>query len=111
MKATLYLPSQPPQEISTEGLSLPDSVTGLAQVPKRVSALLGCAPDLVDVLACGPGYVAYSVFDFIGEVNQAAMEAVRSLSGAEFDLDDEDTVLCGPLLVVEEAHTSISGIA
>ena len=69
-------------------------------MPERVPGLLGCALGLVDVLACGPGYVAYSVFDCEGPVNEAAMAAVAEVSGAGFDLDDEDTVLCGPVLVV-----------
>ena len=101
MKATLYLPSQPPQDISTEGLSLPDFKTGFAHAPQRVSKLLGCTQGLVDVLATGTGYVVYSVFDFEGEVNEDAMKAVAELTGTAFDLADEDAVLCGPLLVVE----------
>ncbi|GAB3309397.1 hypothetical protein GCM10027511_21910 [Hymenobacter humi] len=101
MKATLYLPSQPPLDISTEDLSLPDPATGLAKIPKRVSALLGCAPELVDVLACGPGYVAYSVFDSEGDINLNAMTAVTKATGVRFDTDDEDTVLLGPILMVE----------
>ena len=101
MKATLCLPNQEPLLLAVEGLSLPDSATGLAQIPTNVPVLLGCAPGLVDVLACGPGYVAYSVFDGDGEMNLEAMAAVTRVSGARFDIEDEDTILLGPVLIVE----------
>ena len=87
MNATLYLPQQQPQSVSPDGLTLPNPTTGLVGVPAVVPELIGCAPELVDVLASGPGYVAYSVFDCEGEVNPAAMEAVAQLSGVSFDLD------------------------
>ena len=60
---------------------------------------LGCARDLVDVLDCGPDYVAYSVFDFEGSTNQAAMTALEAFSGHRYDIDDEQ-VLQGPVLLV-----------
>lgn len=100
MIATLYLPQQPPQAVSIEGLSLPDPVTSFAQVTEQVSALLGCAPDLVDVLASGADYVAYSVFDSEESVNEAAMTAVAAVSGVVFDAEDDDTVLRGAVLVL-----------
>jgi hypothetical protein len=100
MNATLYLPQQPPQKVSAEGLSLPDASTGFARVPEQVPALLGCALGLVDVLASGPGYVVYSVFDCEGEVNYAAMAAVAEVSGVAFDVEDEHVVLCGAVLMV-----------
>ena len=101
MNATLYLPQQPPRPVPCNGLSIPDPNTGLAQVPEQVPALLGCASELVDVLASGLGYVAYSVFDHEGEINLAAMNAVASVSGVAFSLDDEDSILRGPVLVVK----------
>ena len=100
MTATLYLPHQPPQLVSVEGLCMPDPVTGLAQVPDQVPGLLSCAPGLVDVLASGPEYVAYSVFDSEGEANPAAMAAVAAVSGVAFDSEDEDAILRGAVLVV-----------
>ena len=100
MHATLYLPQQPPQSVPTDGLMMPDPVTGFASVTAAVPALLGCAPVLVDVLACGPSYVAYSIFDCEGEVNPAAMEAVAKVSGVPFDLDDEDATLRCAVLIV-----------
>ena len=100
MDATLYLPQQPPRAVPVEGLSMPDPNTGLARVPEQVPGLLGCVRELVDVLACGPHYVAYSVFDCEGETNRAAMDAVASVSGVAFDLEDGDTVLRGAVLVV-----------
>ena len=100
MLATLYLPQQPPLEVPGDGLSMPNPATGLVGVPEQVPALLDCAPELVDVLASGPGYVVYSVFDCEGPVNREAMVAVAQIAGVAFDTEDEDAVLCGPVLVV-----------
>ncbi|RTQ45852.1 hypothetical protein EJV47_23775 [Hymenobacter gummosus] len=100
MNATLYLPHQSPRAVSVEGLTLPDPTTGLVRIPEPVPALMGCPRGLVDVLASGPQYVAYSVFDCEGKINQAAMVALAEASGVGFELDDEDTILCGPVLVV-----------
>ena len=101
MKATLYLPQRPPQSVSTEGLGLPNPDTGFASVSNQVPLLLGCDPKLVDVLACAPNYVAYSVFDYEGgQPNNEAMLALAALTGYSFNTDDEDTILLGPILVV-----------
>jgi hypothetical protein len=102
MNATLYLPHQLSQAVSVEGLCMPDAETGFARVPPQVPPLLGCVPGLVDVLACGQGYVAYSVFDSEGEVNWEAMIAVAAVSGVVFDSKDEDSVLRGPVLLAIE---------
>ncbi len=104
MNATLYLPQQPPRAVPADGLCMPNPKTGSARVPEQVPALLSCAPGLVDVLACGPEYVAYSVFDCDGETNRAAMAAVAAVSGVAFELDDEDSVLCGAVLVVQSGQ-------
>ena len=79
---------------------MPDSITGFARVPDEVPALLGCAPGMVDVLASGPNYVAYSVFDCEEDTNPAAMVAVAEVSGVDFDLGNDDAILCGAVLVV-----------
>lgn len=100
MNATLYQPQRSPQSVSINGLGAPDQAGKYVPVPEQVSVLLNCAPELVDVLASGPGYVAYSVFDSEGEVNQGAMLAVAAVSGVAFDSEDEDAVLCGPVLLV-----------
>lgn len=100
MNAILYLPQQPPSIVSAHGLCMPDAATGFVRIPEQVPALLGCAPELVDVLASGPNYVAYSVFDCEGDKNSAAMAAVANVSGVSFDLSDEDAILCGAMLVV-----------
>ena len=102
MKAIVYLPQQPPQVVSVDGLCMPDPETGFARVPEQVPGLLGCAPELVDVLASGPEYVAYSVFDSEGEANPAAMAAVAAVSGVAFDLEDEDAVLRGAVLIMQQ---------
>ena len=100
MNATLYLPQQAPRTVSVDGLYMPDPKTGLVRVPDQVAVMLGCAPGLVDVLASGPEYVVYSVFDSEEEVNPAAMVAVAAVSGVAFDSEDEDAVLRGAVLVV-----------
>ena len=101
MTATLYSPQQLPQAVYLDGLSLPSSTTEFVWVPEQISNLLGCAPDLVDVLASGSGYVVYSVFDSEGETNHAAMAAVAEVSGVTFEAVDEDAILRGPILVVQ----------
>lgn len=81
---------------------MPDPATGFVRVPDQVPGLLGCAPGLVDVLASGPEYAAYSVFDSEGEANPAAMAAVAEVSGQAFDAADDDQVLMGPVLIVRQ---------
>ena len=100
MRATLFLPFQPQRPVQATGFTMPDSITGLVRVPPQAAELLECAPSLVDVLASGPDYVAFSIFDFEGEVNPAAMAAVAELSGHDFDEADEDHALAGPILIV-----------
>jgi hypothetical protein len=80
---------------------MPDASTRFVKVPERVSAVLGCVPELVDVLATGPDYVAFSIFDSEDSVNLPAMAAMSDVSGSAFSEDDEDTVLRGPILVVK----------
>lgn len=100
MNAILYVPQQAPHLVPVEGLSLPDPVTGFASVNEQVASLLNCTANLVDVLASSPQYVAYSVFDFEGPINHSAMVAVAEIAGVIFDPDDEDAILCGPVLIV-----------
>ena len=104
MKATLYRPNQAPVNIAADGLRVAHEITGLPSVLDKVGNLLGCAVGMVDVLASGPGYVVYSVFDHDGEINEGAMLAAAGLTGVSFDLADEDAVLRGPLLVVERGE-------
>ena len=98
MIATLYIPGQSSETI--DELDSPEIVNGFTNVPNQVPALLDCLPDLVDILASGRGYVVYSVFDSEGEANDNAMEAVSTLTGIQFSPDDDDTLLRGPVLVV-----------
>jgi hypothetical protein len=104
MSVILYLPQQPPQAVPGDGLDILNPATGLVEVPEWVPALLDCAPELVDVLASGTGYVVYSVFDYEGPVNHSAMAAVAQVTGVAFDARDEDMVLCGPVLVIKASN-------
>ena len=99
MVATLYIPNQPPQTVVTDGLSLP-SPAGYAQVSSEVADFLGCAQGFVDVLDCGPDYVAYSIFDCEGATNQPAMAALSAVSSHAYDVEDDDQVLQGPIVLV-----------
>jgi hypothetical protein len=103
MRATLYLPNKPPQPMTVEGLVLHNLAADFTHVPEQVAVLLGCSPGMVDVLASGLGYVAYSVFDSEDDVNLEAMDAVTKVSGVSFDLDDEDTILRGVILIAQES--------
>jgi hypothetical protein len=97
MNATLYRPEETPESVDIKEFT---SSEGNTQVIKRVAELLGCAPQLVDILASGPTYTAYSIFDCEGRLNPAAMQAVSKVAGVIFDLEDEDSVLRGAVLVV-----------
>lgn len=99
MVATLYIPNQPPQIVPTDGLTLP-SPEGYAKVSKETAAFLGCPKGFVDVLDCGPDYVAYSIFDNEGDTNPLAMAALSTVSGHTYDAEDEDQILHGPILLV-----------
>jgi hypothetical protein len=98
--STLYLPGKSPQVVSLPDISTPVVINGFADVPEQVPALLDCAPELVDVLAIGKGYVVYSVFDCEAGVNPTAMQALADLTGMDFDIENEDEVLRGPILVM-----------
>lgn len=101
MTATLYDPNQLPANIATDGLGLADFIKGYIHGGGIVAKLLRTAPELVDILASGPGYMVFSVFDHAGEANPAAMRVVASLTGMELDPDNEDEVLRGPILVIQ----------
>jgi hypothetical protein len=104
MTATLYHPSQGPVAVSVEGLCLPDSHTGL--VPESsvavAATILGCPLQLVDILACGTKYVAYSIFDCeAGQPNRLAKEVISLIAGSSFNSEDEDAELYGAILIVQ----------
>lgn len=96
MNVTLYLPSVAPLPLKEAEFTLSPTTDQIA----HAATLLECAPALVDVLASGPEYIIYTVFDSQGEINEPSMWVARNLTGAMFDLKDEDQVLRGPVLVV-----------
>jgi hypothetical protein len=98
--ATLYQPGQPPQPLPADQFSLSDAA-GRAQVTQAVADALGCAVGLVDVLASGPDYVAYSIFDSEGEVNMEAMKELERLTSYLFEPDNEDEILKGNMLIIK----------
>ncbi|RZK45322.1 MAG: hypothetical protein EOO61_00215 [Hymenobacter sp.] len=101
MTVKLFRPSQQPTIESLEGFSTPRA-THFAHMPTQVAILLDCAPNLVDVLANGEGYVVYTVFDSEGEANLEATLAVADVTGSNFDVTNEDELLRGPVLIVKE---------
>lgn len=100
MIVTLYLPGAPARGIVPDGFELPDASTGFARVNSRVAEELGCNPSLIDVQASGPGFVAYTIADYEGEPNVLGMAALAEVTGFTYSLDEEDTVICGPVLTV-----------
>jgi hypothetical protein len=98
---TLYLPGQQPTTESAEGFSALRTIP-FAEVPLQVAVLLGCVPNLVDVLANGEGYVVYTVFDSEEPANLGATQAAAELTGIEFDIENEDDLLRGPVLIVRQ---------
>lgn len=100
MTATLYQPNLQPVAISATGFSQ-DTISGqILQNSVIAAEALCCETGLIDVLACGAGYLVYTIFDYEGEANFTAMAVVAKISGIEFDVLDDDVVLRGPVLVV-----------
>ena len=95
MTISLYKPNEEPLVLTPAEFSEDIHVNGLLPV-ERVAELLGCVKLLVDVLASGPDYVFYSVFDCEGEINANAMEVFTALTGEPCD----DDPLRGPILVL-----------
>ena len=100
MPAMLYHPYAIPQPISDNGLWTQGGTTEFTGIQDLVPEILNCAPGLVDVLATGTGYIVYSIFDFEGEINLSAMKAVSVLTNILFDIENQDDVLRGPILIV-----------
>ena len=98
-EALLYVPGRGPMAVSEDGLAEPADGRGV--LTSRVSELLDCAPQLVDVLAIGTGYVVWSVFDSEEAVNPEAMAAVAELAGVGFNPSSDGEALRGPVLVVK----------
>ena len=100
MTVTLYQPGQQPVTVQASGFIMHSDGNLIVQNTDLAAELLGCASGLVDVLACGSGYLVYSLFDYEGEANPAAMAVVADLSGTKLDPLNEDEVLQGPVLVI-----------
>lgn len=103
MRFTLYLPEQEPQRVFPAKPYSADLLTGVVAENGPVTKLLGCPASLVDVLANGPTYVVFTIFDHEGKANPEAMRAVSNLTGMRFSIDEADEVLSGPVLVVQQA--------
>ena len=101
MTITLYRPGQAPEAVSEAGFRLDEASGQTIQNTALAAELLGCAPFLVDVLASGKGYLVYSVFDYEGEANTAAMATFAELTGVGLDPENDDELLQGPVLVIQ----------
>ena len=99
MTVTLYLPDQAPKVVSEAGFRLDEGSGQVIQNSARAAEVLGCDPGMIDVLACGAGYLVYTIFDHEGETNFPAMGVVAEITSIEFDVLDGDAVLRGPVLV------------
>ena len=93
MTISLYKPAEEPMLFTPNEFSKDIHVNGMLPV-ERVAGLLGCAPNMVDVLATGNDYAMYSVFDCEGDVNPIAMEVFTVLTGVPCN----DEPLRGPIL-------------
>ena len=102
MIVTLFEPGQLPRRISSVGKTLPNA-EGFAQVTDTVARELGCVLKLVDVLDCGPDYAAYSIFDYEGQPNPVASDALRQVSKHSELYTPENEELQGPILLVTRA--------
>lgn len=100
MIVTLYQPGLPPQEVSATGFTAAAHNNEIKQNQTRAAELLGCVPELVDVLASGSGYLIYSIFDCDGMANLEAMTAFTKLTDVELDASSDEDLLRGPVLVV-----------
>jgi hypothetical protein len=96
---TLYTPTAHYKQ-SSEGFDALQT-TPFAEVPPQAAALLGCTYSLVDVLANGPGFVVYTIFDSEEAANPGATQAVSALTGTNFDVTNEDELLRGPVLIIQ----------
>jgi hypothetical protein len=101
MTITLYRPGLAPEPITEVEFLGIEASTQVIQNTSLAARLLGCSPALVDVLANGTGYLIYSVFDYEGDVNTAAMIAFTELTGIGVNADDDDEVLQGPVLFIQ----------
>ena len=96
MKAIIYQPGQPEQPYEAKDFTLDTTADQIV----LASTALRCSPEMVDILASGKNYLAYSVFDDERDINIPAMQVLTDLTGFEFNITDEDMVLRGPVLVV-----------
>lgn len=99
MTVVLYRPDQHPLTVESAGFITHSKSGEIVQDTARAAELLDCDPGLVDVLACGSGYLIYSVFDYEGEVNEGATAVFSEITGIVLSSAD-DEVLRGPVLVV-----------
>jgi len=100
MKATLYTPPTQHQQVSIAEDWNELIADGFCRLPVTAPELLGCEAGLVDMLATGPEYVAFAIFDYEGgNPNVAAMEEMERLTGHSFG-EDADSTLLGPVLII-----------
>lgn len=102
MTVTLYRPDKTPETASEAGFHLNEVSGQVIQNTGLAAVLLECAPSLVDVMANGKGYLIYSIFDYEGQANPAAMAVFTELTGVGLNPEDDDDILRGPVLVIQD---------
>lgn len=100
--ATLYPAQGNPINFSLDELGLQNIQGGLKPSVERLAVVLGCRPELVDVLASGDGCMAFSIFDYEGAINSEAMDALAQTTGYRFDVLDDNHVIRGPVPIVRK---------
>lgn len=100
--ATLYPAEGSPVNFSLDELDLQNAEGGLKPSVERIAIVLGCRPELVDVLASEDSCMAFSIFDYEGDVNSEAMDALAKTTGYRFDVLDDNHVIQGPVLIIRK---------
>ena len=100
--ATLYTTQGKSETVPLNRLGLHFEFREYANSIDHIAVILDCSPSLVDILATGDVYVAFSIFDYEGAVNIEAMRALAQLTGYRFDTLDEDQILRGPILLIQQ---------
>jgi hypothetical protein len=100
MTAILFSPQEVAKHVTISGFTGMSHMS--SETRESIAKLLGCQSELIDVLASGTEFVAYSIFDFEGgHPNEAGMRQLTKLTGLEFGMDDDTTIL-GPLLIIRQ---------
>ena len=98
---TLYKPGESPEEVPYFEFAENIIVGGFWPM-EHVAGLLNCRAELIDVLASGPDYAMFSIFDCQGYLNPAVMEVFFAITGVKSSVDPEEDELRGPIMLIKK---------